>query len=96
VLPWLRKFAGELEKAKVIDAILDPPREGLGVDLASIVDIFKKLPLRRLIMVGCDADSWARAVSRLDHYGWKVRETGALDFFPQTHHVEALAVLERI
>lgn len=95
VLPWLQKNAEILKGAAVIDAILDPPREGLGTDLAAIVELFKALPIRRLLMVGCDADSWARAVSRLDHYGWKVRELGALDFFPQTHHVEALAVLER-
>ena len=95
VLPWLRQNAEWLAKAPVIDAILDPPREGLGPDLAAIVEIFRGLPLRRLLMVGCDADSWARAVSRLDHYGWKVASVGALDFFPQTHHVEALAMLER-
>jgi 23S rRNA (uracil1939-C5)-methyltransferase len=96
VLPWLQRNVDLLRKATAIDAILDPPREGLGTDLAAIVELFKGLAIRRLLMVGCDADSWARAVGRLDHYGWKVRELGALDFFPQTHHVEALAVLERV
>ncbi|RZA03927.1 MAG: class I SAM-dependent RNA methyltransferase, partial [Proteobacteria bacterium] len=68
VLKWLQQNAKQLSQAPMIDAILDPPREGLGIDLAAIVEIFKGLPLRRLLMVGCDADSWARAVARLDSY----------------------------
>jgi 23S rRNA (uracil1939-C5)-methyltransferase len=95
VLPWLRGSAAKLSAAAKIDVILDPPREGLGSDLAPIVEILKSLPVHRILMVGCDADSWARAVARLVKYGWEPSSVGALDFFPQTHHVEALAVLER-
>lgn len=95
VLPWLRGAAPKLASALKIDVIMDPPREGLGSDLAPIVEILKGLPVHRILMVGCDADSWARAVARLVKYGWEPSSVGALDFFPQTHHVEALAVLER-
>lgn len=93
--PWLKKIAPKLVSLTKVDVIMDPPREGLGSDLAPIVEILKALPVRRILMVGCDADSWARAVARLVKYGWDLSSVGALDFFPQTHHVEALAVLDR-
>jgi 23S rRNA (uracil1939-C5)-methyltransferase len=95
VLPWLRTFAGKLGSSPKVDVILDPPREGLGPDLPEIIEILKTLPVGRVLLIGCDADSWARAVARLIRHGWDLTSVGALDFFPQTHHVEALAVLDR-
>jgi 23S rRNA (uracil1939-C5)-methyltransferase len=95
VLPWLAANREELRKAGKIDVVLDPPREGLGTDLAPMIEILKSLPVHKILFVGCDADSWARGVARLVKHGWELKAVGALDFFPQTHHVEALAVLER-
>jgi tRNA/tmRNA/rRNA uracil-C5-methylase (TrmA/RlmC/RlmD family) len=95
VLPWLKAEAEKLKAAKKIDIILDPPREGLGPDLAPIVEILKSLPVGKILLIGCDVDSWARAVARFLRHGWKLSALGALDFFPQTHHVEALGVLDR-
>lgn len=95
VYPWLREQQTRLKNSGPLDAILDPPREGLGPDLFPIVEILRELPLRRVILIGCEPDPWARAVNRLERHGFKVAIVGALDFFPQTHHVEAFAVLEK-
>lgn len=95
VLPWLSAQREKLSHYPRIDVIMDPPREGLGPDLAPITEILKSLPVRRIVFVGCDADSWARAVARLVKHGWELSALSALDFFPQTHHIEALAVLDR-
>jgi tRNA/tmRNA/rRNA uracil-C5-methylase (TrmA/RlmC/RlmD family) len=75
--------------------VLDPPREGLGPDLAAIVEILKALPVREILLIGCEPDPWARAVHRFQRQGWRLEALGSLDFFPQTHHVEALAVFRR-
>lgn len=96
VLPWLRQNEAQLRKAgKEIHLIVDPPREGFGTDLGAIVEIIQRLPTTRILSVGCDADSWARSLHRFLKHGWKMERLGALDFFPQTHHIEALAVLAR-
>lgn len=96
VLPWLRENEKRLRtEFKEIQVIVDPPREGFGTDLAAIVEILKSLPVKKILSVGCDADSWARSLHRLVKHGWELESLGALDFFPQTHHIEALAVLKR-
>jgi tRNA/tmRNA/rRNA uracil-C5-methylase (TrmA/RlmC/RlmD family) len=96
VLPWLRQNEKRLRtECKEIQVIVDPPREGFGTDLGAIVEILKSLPVKSILSVGCDADSWARSLHRFLKHGWKLESLGALDFFPQTHHIEALAVLRR-
>jgi 23S rRNA (uracil1939-C5)-methyltransferase len=90
---WLRRERPRLEGLGPLRAVLDPPREGLGSELGPVVELLKSLPLRETLLIGCEADPWARAVSRFLKHGWQLRRVGALDFFPQTHHVEALAVL---
>lgn len=96
VLDSLRQKGAHLSSlGKPIQVVLDPPREGLGSDLAPIVEILKSLPVQKTLLIGCEPDPWARALHRLQKHGWAVDRIGALDFFPQTHHVEALASLSR-
>jgi len=96
VLEWLRKEGPSLSKCKApIRLVLDPPREGLGNELIPILEILKSLPVAETLLIGCEPDQWARATSRFVRHGWKLEALGALDFFPQTSHVEALAVLRK-
>ncbi|MGE3260955.1 MAG: class I SAM-dependent RNA methyltransferase [Bacteriovoracia bacterium] len=97
VLPWLRREEKRLRaECGEIQVIVDPPREGFGTDLAAIVELLKSLGVKKILSVGCDADSWARSLHRFLKHGWELESLGALDFFPQTHHIEALAVLKRL
>lgn len=89
---WLRGFKPTPPRIPTI-AILDPPREGLGGDFQSIADNLTRLGVREILLVGCDPDAFARDASRFAKQGWRPRELGVLDFFPQTPHVESLAVL---
>ncbi len=75
-------------------AILDPPRSGLGDDVDSVDRTLKSLSVRKLILVGCDADAWIRDISQLQKRSWKIVKFAAFDFFPQTHHIESVALLE--
>lgn len=94
VLQWLQENRTRLDREKEIRVILDPPREGLGPDLAPIIEILRSLSIKQTLLIGCEPDPWARAVQRFQKRGWKLKRLGALDFFPQTHHVEALAAFE--
>ena len=71
--------------------ILNPPRVGLH---DSVPDIIRASAPGRVIYVSCDPATLARDVARLiDEY--RLVEIEAFDLFPQTSHVETVAVLAR-
>jgi hypothetical protein len=80
--------------AREMDALLvDPPRKGL--DRASLTAI-QAAPPARMLYLSCDPATLARDLGLLCGDGpYRLRSVQPLDFFPQTSHVEALAVLER-
>jgi 23S rRNA (uracil1939-C5)-methyltransferase len=82
------------EKAAKASAILDPPREGLGDDHDKIISALETLNVQEIVAVGCESDAWARDVSRLIKRGWKFERVAFLDLFPQTPHVECLALFK--
>jgi 23S rRNA (uracil1939-C5)-methyltransferase len=75
------------------DAILvDPPRTGLPPGVA---DGLGGARASRLVYVSCDPGTLARDLGRLSGAGWRVAEVTPFDLFPQTEHLESVAVLER-
>lgn len=71
--------------------LLDPPREGA-------MDVIKQLPstLGRIVYVSCLPRTLARDARYLVHRcGYRFTAVGVVDMFPQTRHVEAVAVFER-
>ena len=87
---WLAAADAEALRADVV--VLDPPRGGIG---AAVAAALAKLPARRILYLSCDPATWARDVAVLTSYGWHLAHVHGFDLFPQTPHVEALAVLER-
>ena len=73
-------------------AIMNPPRTGLHEDVARA--LVADPGVARLVYVSCDPATLARDVKRLE--GYRVASVQAFDLFPQTAHVETLAVLERV
>ena len=71
--------------------ILNPPRAGLG---AVVPDVLLATPPEALIYVSCDPATLARDTARLGG-GFRLRSVEAFDLFPQTAHVESIAVLTR-
>ncbi len=71
--------------------ITNPPRTGMaeGVTLA-----VGRGGAHRVVYISCDPATLARDVSRLGS-GWRLADVHAFDLFPQTAHVETVAVLER-
>lgn len=96
---WLVRQAASKKEGRFpfqgpFEAILDPPREGLADASVRIIDSLLALKVDRLVFVGCDPDSFARDLSRLTRRGYQVTRLAAFDLFPQTPHVESVAVLE--
>lgn len=73
--------------------VANPPREGLAPSVAQHLDALAAArQLTRLSYVSCDPATLARDVRRLPHL--ELTAVTAYDLFPQTAHVEAVAVLE--
>lgn len=72
-------------------AIIDPPRIGCGPDA---LNALHKLAPRRILMVSCNPITMARDLDVLCRSGFKLVSVRPVDMFPQTRHVESLALLE--
>ena len=73
--------------------LLDPPRKGL--EAATAVAI-REQPPQRLAYLSCHPASLARDLKILLEGNLEIEQVIPLDFFPQTTHVESLAVLRRV
>ncbi|MBC8280772.1 MAG: 23S rRNA (uracil(1939)-C(5))-methyltransferase RlmD, partial [Chloroflexi bacterium] len=72
--------------------VLDPPRSGCQPQaLASLIEMKPS----RVAYVSCDAETLGRDLKILCQGGYKLDEVAPLDMFPQTHHVECVALLSR-
>lgn len=82
-----------VERGRRADVVvLDPPRKGCGPIVCATA---ARLNPRRIILVSCDPATFARDLASLAEEGYKVRHIQPIDMFPQTWHVEAVAVCER-
>ena len=81
---WMRRGFDKL--------LLDPPRSGA-------IDVLRQLPLEtfgRIVYVSCHPASLARDAGYLvNERGWRLASAGVMDMFPQTAHVESIALFER-
>jgi 23S rRNA (uracil1939-C5)-methyltransferase len=71
--------------------LLDPPRDGA----LEIVRQMSMLKARRVVYVSCNPATLARDARELASQGYRLKRAGVLDMFPQTAHVEAMALSER-
>ncbi len=73
--------------------VLDPPREGAR---RKVVDQVVDRAPRAVAYVGCDPAALARDVAIFAEHGYPMTRLRAFDLFPMTHHVECVALLERL
>ncbi|GAA4862866.1 23S rRNA (uracil(1939)-C(5))-methyltransferase RlmD [Luteimonas vadosa] len=83
-LPWMRAGFDKL--------LLDPPRSGAD-------GVLRQLPMQdltRIVYVSCHPASLARDAGYLvNEAGWTLDSAGVMDMFPQTAHVESIALFVR-
>ena len=72
--------------------IVDPPRTGMSREASAAIAGQKA---RTLIYVSCDVATFARDARKLVDAGYRLSHLEAFDLFPNTAHVEALAVFSR-
>jgi len=69
--------------------LVNPPRAGCA---GLVVDAIAKSPAKTLVYLSCNPATLALDIERL---GWDVVSLTPADMFPQTPHLEVLAVLKR-
>jgi len=86
-----RSFASAAEVV-----LLDPPRTGLGKrGVKALLRAAESGRMRRIVYLSCDPATLARDLAGLSSLGFRLRSITGIDLFPQTPHIEALAVMER-
>ncbi|MBI3564614.1 MAG: 23S rRNA (uracil(1939)-C(5))-methyltransferase RlmD [Elusimicrobia bacterium] len=86
----LPKLASELTSE--VAAVVDPPRIGLSQPVRRFLTDKR---VRRLVYVSCDPATFARDAGFLCHSGYSLKRVQPVDLFPQTSHVELVALLDR-
>lgn len=79
--------------AQIDGLVLDPPRAGCQ---QVVLDTLVQHPVARMVYVSCDPSTLARDLKILCHVHptYRLRSVQPLDMFPQTAHIECVAVLE--
>ncbi len=70
--------------------VLDPPRSGAG---RGVVQAIVRLQPRAIAYVACDPASLARDLATFADEGYSLDSLRAFDLFPQTQHVECVAIV---
>ncbi len=82
--PWMKQGFNKL--------LIDPPRAGAA-------EVLAQMPLKgvqRIVYVSCHPGSLARDAGFLvRERGYRLKAAGAMDMFPQTAHVESIALFEK-
>jgi 23S rRNA (uracil1939-C5)-methyltransferase len=96
-----RFFAGDVrlalrelvqEAGRPDTVVVDPPRSGLS---QKVVRRIIEAAARRIVYVSCNPTTLAPNAAQLVEAGYRLRRVRPVDMFPQTPHIECVALLER-
>jgi 23S rRNA (uracil1939-C5)-methyltransferase len=73
--------------------LIDPPRDGA---MELVKSITPAIAPERIVYVSCNPATLARDAAELVQRGYVLKSAGVMNMFPQTSHVESIAVFERI
>ncbi len=92
--PVEKELVNLINANKRIDTIIfDPPRKGLE---ASVIDKVAELNLKEVVYISCNPSTFARDVKLFSEKGYVLKKLQAVDMFPQTSHIETVALLSKL
>lgn len=80
------------EGARFDTVLIDPPRVGCTAGTLAAID---RLRPERIVYVSCNPATQARDIRRLIDAGFSLDTLQPIDMFPQTQHIEVIALLVR-
>lgn len=69
--------------------ILDPPRTGC----KKVIDLIVKLEPKKIVYVSCEPTTLSRDLRLFSERGYHLQKLCLIDMFPQTYHMEVVALL---
>jgi 23S rRNA (uracil1939-C5)-methyltransferase len=96
-----RFFAGDVrtamrplleESGRPDVVVVDPPRAGLS---QKVVRRILEAEARRIVYISCNPTTLAPNARQMADAGYELRTVRPVDMFPQTPHIECVALLER-
>ena len=73
--------------------VIDPPRAGCEEKVLNVITSVKP---KRVVYVSCNPATLARDLAYMKTRGYKTEKIRPVDMFPQTHHVECVALLSKL
>jgi 23S rRNA (uracil1939-C5)-methyltransferase len=89
-LEFLRSAVVQRERPELI--VMDPPRVGVGAEVCALL---ARVSAPEIVYVSCDPVTLGRDLKSLAEAGYHLVELHMVDMFPQTFHLETVAVLRR-
>jgi 23S rRNA (uracil1939-C5)-methyltransferase len=87
---FLRDAVVQRERPELV--VMDPPRAGVGAEVCSLL---KRLKTKEMVYVSCDPVTLSRDLKLMVDSGYRINELHLVDMFPQTFHLETVAMLTR-
>lgn len=87
----LRELVERVGRPDVV--VVDPPRAGLSQKV--VRRVIEAAP-KRIVYVSCNPTTLAPNAAQLVEAGYALRSVRPVDMFPQTPHIECVALLERV
>jgi 23S rRNA (uracil-5-)-methyltransferase RumA len=79
-------------QGKIHTLVLDPPRGGIAPKTLRKV---MALDAKRIVYVSCNPSTQARDTEMLREQGYELKKWSLVDQFPNTSHIESVALFER-
>lgn len=73
--------------------LVDPPRKGL---TESFIESSVSMEPKKIIYISCNPATMARDIKLYQELGYELKKVQPVDLFPQTHHVETVALLSKL
>jgi 23S rRNA (uracil1939-C5)-methyltransferase len=89
-LEFLQTAVVQRERPSLI--VMDPPRAGVGAEVCALL---ARVQCPEIVYVSCDPVTLARDLKQLTDNNYELVELHLVDMFPQTFHMETVAVLHR-
>jgi 23S rRNA (uracil1939-C5)-methyltransferase len=89
-LEFLRSAVVQRERPELI--VMDPPRAGVGAEVCALLT---RVSAPEIVYVSCDPVTLGRDLKSLAEAGYHLVDLQIVDMFPQTFHLETVAVLRR-
>jgi 23S rRNA (uracil1939-C5)-methyltransferase len=87
---FLRRAVVQRERPELV--VMDPPRAGVGAEVCALL---ARVQAAEMVYVSCDPVTLGRDLKAMVDSGYRLMELHMVDLFPQTFHVETMALLRR-